>query len=61
MTEQEMAKVLNEWQRKYIENPEEFKAEFRTVIEYLAELNIGRVPSYGEECAAYMVKLLSEI
>jgi hypothetical protein len=56
-----MEKVFNEWMRRFIETPEEFKCEWQTVKKYLEEQNKGEEPSYGAECAAYMRKLSLEM
>ncbi len=61
MNKELMVKVLNEWQRKYIENPNEFEAEFRTVIAYLKDIDDGVEPSYGKSCVAYMLELAKQI
>jgi len=50
----------NEWMRRYIEEPESFKAEFRSVVQFLEEESKGEEPSYGASCHAYMIKLMAE-
>ena len=55
-----LSRAFNEWQRRYIEEPERFKAEARTIREFLADQMARRVPTYGDECAAYLIKLLGE-
>ena len=57
MEENKMARSLNEWMRRYIGNPEEFEAEFNTVIKYLKEKDGGKTPSYGDVSVAYMIEL----
>lgn len=42
----------------YIETPEEFSREFQAVTTFLAEEAQGTQPSYGENCAAYLQRLL---
>lgn len=59
-TPDQIAKALNEWVRRYIEDPKAFEAEFETVGQFLKEEEEGREPSYGETGAAYMQKLLEE-
>lgn len=56
-----MAKTMNEWMRRYIDEPEKFEQEFRTVIAFIGEDEEGKVPSYGEKCAAYLFELLAEL
>ena len=48
----------NEWLRLYIEESDQFQAEFRTIIEFLRETKRGATPSYGENCAAYLAELV---
>jgi hypothetical protein len=61
MDRQLIALVMNEWMRRYIEDPDAYEAEFQTVGLFLAEKNAGKEPSYGEWCAGYMEKLAQEI
>lgn len=61
MTNLEMAQALNEWMRRYIEAPEQFNAEFRTVGKFLQDEKDGVEPSYGTVGAAYMQKLHDEL
>ena len=61
MTQAEIAAALNEWQRRYIDEPERFQREFQTVAEFLAQEANGDVPSYGTEGAAYLLKIHGEL
>ncbi len=61
MNKETMVKVLNEWQRRYIDNPEQFEVEFRTVLEYLKDIENGVEPSYGKSCVEYMYKLEADL
>lgn len=61
MSEEDMRRTLNEWIRRFIEEPERFKREFRYVAEFLAAEREGREPEYGERGAAYQFQLLDEI
>jgi len=61
MDKERIIKVLNEWERRYVENPTKFESDFRTVIQYLDEIGKGLEPSYGEDCFAYMLKLDKEL
>jgi hypothetical protein len=54
-----MAAAFNEWMRRYIEEPEKFEAEFRTVSTFLSEQSAGKTPTYGEICAAYLAELMA--
>jgi len=61
MDQDQIARALNEWMRRYIADPKAFDAEFQTVGEFLQDEAEGREPSYGETGAAYMRKLLDEL
>lgn len=56
-----MVKAFNEWMRRYIETPEQYEREFKTVIEFNRDAFDGIEPSYGKNAAAYFCKLLNEI
>jgi hypothetical protein len=47
--------------RRYTEHPEEFRADFETIIEFLKEKGEGKEPTYGDKCMTYMLKLDAEI
>lgn len=57
LSQHDMAQCFNEWMRLYIEDPKSFDAEFVTVIDYLKDQQEGREPTYGETCAAMMIRL----
>ena len=61
MTIEEMAGAFNEWMRRYIEEPERFGREWRTINEFLQEEARGKKPSYGSSCAHYLQQLVDEI
>lgn len=52
---------MNEWMRRYIEDPHAFAAEFETVGKFKAEVSDGAEPSYGEICTAYLEQVLSDL
>jgi len=52
--------ALNEWMRRYIEEPERFEAEIRTVDAFRKAEAEGREPDYGENCHDYLIKLMAE-
>lgn len=60
MKNAQMVKCFNEWMRRFIEEPDRFEREFKTVNAFLADEAGGREPSYGETSAAYMAQLASE-
>lgn len=51
---------FNEWMRRFIDEPAKFHREFETVAGFLADANYG-VPSYGETCAEYLEKIMTEL
>jgi hypothetical protein len=55
-----MAKAFNEWMRLFTQEPEKFQHEWQTVQEFLADLNGGREPSYGETAAQFLSELMSK-
>lgn len=56
-----LALSFNEWQRRYIANPDEFEREFESVQRFCAFVDAGRTPDYGETCAAYLCSLMPEV
>lgn len=61
MDKAKLAKAFNEWMRRYTDTPEQFDREWQTVAEFLKDKAEGREPSYGETCAAYLERLLTEV
>lgn len=59
-TEKELAVLMNEWQRRYIEDPHSFETSWQTIIEFLNDEEHGREPNYGKDCVAYLVALRDE-
>lgn len=57
----DMAGAFNEWQRRYIEDPRAFEAEFQTIQRSQEETAAGKEPSYGEVCAEYLQKIALEL
>jgi hypothetical protein len=55
------AAAFNEWQRRYIEEPERFMTEWACIKKTLAERVDGLVPTYGERCVAYLDNILNEL
>lgn len=52
-SEDNIAKAFTEWERRYREEPERFESE----SEKLAK----SAESYGEACAPYFLKIISEV
>lgn len=61
LSKAKLAKAFNEWMRRYVEEPEAFEAEFRSVGAFLKDRAEGREPTYGEHCAAYLEQLLASV
>jgi hypothetical protein len=61
MSNDDIKRAMNEWMRRYTEEPETFEAEFKTVGKFLAEQAEGKEPSYGEWSAAFMFKILDDL
>jgi hypothetical protein len=61
MSPEVMAKVFNEWMRRYTEHPEEFEHQWQCVSRFLTEQKEGREPSYGEIATAYVLELLGDL
>jgi hypothetical protein len=59
-TENELAVLFNEWQRRYIENPKAFNEQWATIIEFLNQEAEGEEPDYGRDCVRYLVALRDE-
>lgn len=57
LTDTEIAAAMNEWMRRFIEDPSTFDHEFQTVSEFLREDE----PSYGRVCAAYLLKIHQDL
>lgn len=58
MDRQKLIEAFNEWMRRYTDDPAAFEAEFQTVGLFVAERAMGREPSYGETCVAYIESLI---
>lgn len=61
LTQAELAAALNEWMRRYIEEPERFEREFKTIAQFQEEDGMLIEASYGRDGAAYLLKLHQEI
>lgn len=57
LTRMEIVRALNEWMRRYIEDPNKFAREFESVHQFLADQQLGVEPTYGETGADYLFRL----
>jgi hypothetical protein len=57
MTQDEIAAALNEWMRRFIEEPARFEREFQTITTYQADVSDGVTPTYGQTGAAYLLEI----
>jgi hypothetical protein len=53
-TESQLAKAFTEWERRYREDPAGFMSEAEKLLKETPQ-------TYGEACAPYFAKLLSEV
>jgi hypothetical protein len=61
ITREQLVRGFNEWLRRYIADPAAFEAEFQTVAKFQSEeLDDVLEPSYGDECVAYLEKIMAE-
>ena len=51
---------LNEWWRRFRDEPERFEREFQTIMELETAESEGREPTMGEEGWRYVQQLLAE-
>lgn len=60
MDKEKLAAAFNKWMDRYINNPEEFEHQWRSLIRYTQERSGGAKPTYGDNCAEYLLQLMSE-
>lgn len=61
MDKSRLAAALNEWMRRFTEDPQAFEAEFQTVSRFLAEVANGAEPSYGEVVVEYLAEIDADL
>lgn len=54
LTRAQIVISLNEWMRRYTENPSEFSHEWEVVAKFLEEDSQGVEPSYGKIGAEFL-------
>ena len=52
--------ALNEWMRRYIEDPDGYEHEVTTVMEFIKEDTGDEEPDYGVVCAEMLFKIVLE-
>lgn len=58
LTQHEIACAFNEWLARYIADPAGFEATFQTVVGFH---NDGDEPSYGADCAVFLLKIHNQL
>lgn len=61
LTQEQIVAALNEWMRRYTDEPERFANDMTTVKAFLVEEAAGETPSYGLDGAAYLVSIAQEL
>jgi hypothetical protein len=61
LSKAQIAAAFNEWMRRYIEEPERFERELLCVRAFENETLHGHAPSYGTECADYILQIAGEL
>lgn len=56
-----LATAFNEWQRRYVADPDQFARDFEEAGRFAAERAQGKTPTYGMAAAAYLSKLIAEV
>jgi hypothetical protein len=60
VNEADLVYGLNEWMRRFTEEPGKFEREWETVSRFLSELASGVQPSYGQVGAKYLQRILED-
>ena len=55
------AAAFNEWQRRYIEDPDSFESMWASIKTTITERSLGKKPSYGALCVATLEHMLEEV
>lgn len=50
----DIARAFNAWMQDYVDHPEKFEREWKSVGQFLTEKTGGKEPSYGEICAVVL-------
>lgn len=61
LDQEQLTAALNEWMRRYTDEPEQFGREWQTISKFLAQEASGETPTYGQESAAYVLQLHDEL
>lgn len=61
LTPMQLAKVFNEWQRRYKEEPEAFESSWASMKRFIAEEEAGEEPSLGVGNAEYAMSIAKDL
>ncbi len=56
----DLARAFNEWQRRYIDEPEKFQREWEAIRDFLDAEEHGEIPSYGTVSAEYLLSIIRD-
>lgn len=56
-----LAACLNEWMRRYIQDPKAYQAEFEAVGEFVKSSAAGHEPDYGVSGAEYVHRIAADL
>lgn len=61
VTQAVLATCLNEWMRRYIQDPQRFEAECTAVLAFIKDQHDGVEPDYGTSGAAYLQQIAADL
>lgn len=61
LTPSQLAKVLNEWQRRYVDEPARFEADITMLKRFVSDETAGVEPAYGVDGAAYLLSIAKDL
>lgn len=61
LTADQLAKVMNEWRRRYYDDPDQFENDMVTMKRFAAAVSQGVEPDVGTSDAAYIMFLAKEL
>lgn len=54
----QVAAAFNEWMREYIDEPEKFEPQARTILDFIGSDIHGETPDYGTVCALTLLRYM---